>query len=457
MGKKILKISMCVCFYYCISISYGWSQNQDQFENERLVVSDTLQDTIRFMPTAFPEVFLNIPRNFNYNIQLVNIDSLCWIENRKPAIRFFDLMYHLPKYNSIGYKSEYLSNYLFSETIVDRITKENQLFYPFQCYGKEMFYDRLNDSLLIYNPSLVKYQWNKIESPNKLIVEGVLLNTKTAHDIFHLDNMEAIKRLKKPVETIYYWRYGGVETLQFSQIFFSNWVKGGENSVSLLSDFRVFANFKKPKMAWDNKATHKLGFVTSESDKSRISDDLIELNSKFGLNASEKWYYSSLFDFKTQFFYGRDTKIREKILSGFMSPAYLTFAIGMDYKQSKDFTLLLSPITAKITMVLDTVNIDQTKYSIANDKRSITKSGLSLNNFLRWKISEEVSIMSTIEYFYGYLDPIPQTQMNWELITDFRINKYLSARLYNYFRYYENESGKLQYKENLSLAFSYKF
>lgn len=379
-----------------------------------------------------------------------------WDKPRKTMIHALSLKYRTPNYGQIRYNPVYLSANYLPNTNTSRLYGTKQLELNSFNAPAPALLEKASNQLIFKNPSLVRHQWDKIPSPHRFVMEGVLLDKKAAQEAFQIATLDVNRKLEKPKVTKPKWTYTGVEALQLSQTYFSNWVKGGQNSVTLLSDLRATANYKQGKVEWDNKGIHKVGILNSQGERSRIVDDLIQISSKAGLNASKKWYYSTLFDFKSQFFYGRDKKDWNKILSGFMSPAYLTFAVGMDYK-TKDFTLMLSPITSKTTLVLDTINVPKSRYNIPDGKRSYSQTGASLNSSFKKKINTEFSLTSNFDLFYGYMAGQPQTQMDWELIFDMRINKYLSTRLNPTFRFYDSESSKLQWKENFSVVFSYKF
>jgi len=286
------------------------------------------------------------------------------------------------------------------------------------------------------------------------VKQAIRLNKAEISEML-LDKREKLQKKKTP------WMYEGAENIQLSQIYLSNWVKGGESSISVLSDLRIKAIYKMEKYTWENFAIHQIGFVNQQNSKMRINDDLFELNSKFGLNASEKWYYSGFTNFKTQFFngYTSDDKDKENPISAFMSPAYWTFAVGMDFKLKKhSFSLMISPLTSKLTIVLDTSKVDQTRYGVPEGKKVEALNGGSIVNSFKWKINEDFLLNSNLSAFYQYFarsDEKKQVQFEWEMILNMRINVWLSTRLLTHLRYYTNESDKMQVKENLSLSFVY--
>jgi len=317
----------------------------------------------------------------------------------------------------------------------------------------------------IYDPQYVKYNWDDIPEPHKFVDRGYLATKKSEEDLLSLlqtkSNYDTKRQIAKLQKIKTPWLYEGAENIQLSQVYLANWVKGGESSISVLSDLRLKAIYKVDKYTWENYGIHKIGFVGQQESKTRINDDLLELNSKFGLNASEKWYYSAFTNFKTQFFNGYESSDKEKEtpISGFFSPAYMTFAVGMDFKAKKhDFSLMISPLTAKLTMVLDTGKVDQTRYGIAEGKKVESLNGGSIVNSFRWKINEDFVLNSNLSAFYQYFarsGEEKQVQFEWETIFNMRINVWLSTRILAHMRYYSNESDKLQFKENLSLSFVY--
>lgn len=322
--------------------------------------------------------------------------------------------------------------------------------------------ERFMHQLLVASPSLVEYDWHEMPDAPQVFGQANRLernrSSRNLEHLFRAENVEQPIRLERVETPKRPWVYSGTEHVQFSQAYLKNWIKGGQQSVALLSDLRFSAIYKDDKTQWENNLIHKVGFIDSDGSKSRINDDLIELSSKYGISASKRWFYSLLFNFKTQFFdgYSNNDTGKEKPISAFMAPAYWSLAAGMDYK-TKNFTLMLSPLTSRVAMVLDTAKIDQTRYSIPDDKKSMYFMGGSFQNNLIWNISKEIKMTSAMNVFYDYFEKEDKVQAEWDIILDMKINVFLSTRIVTNFRYYESESRKLQTRENLSIAFRYQF
>lgn len=324
-------------------------------------------------------------------------------------------------------------------------------------------HDKFRREFFINNPQLVQHDWHALPD----LPESFGKSRRRTEDAERMArellkeqkaNIETTTQLSKVDAAKQLWTFSGTENVQLSQSYLKNWVRGGQQSVALLSDLRFSAVYKKDNVQWDNNFTHKIGIIDSEDSKSRINDDLIEVTSKYGVNASKKWYYSLLFSFKTQFFDGYASSDKDKVkpISSVMSPGYFSLAAGMDYK-TKNFTLLLSPITSRLTVVMDTAKVDQTRYSIAADKKSLFLTGASFQNNLTWKVSKDIEFKSAMNVFYDYFEKENKVQADWDLTLDMKINVFMTTRITTNLKYYESESSKLQVRENMSIAFRYRF
>ena len=176
---------------------------------------------------------------------------------------------------------------------------------------------------------------------------------------------------KDPNDTIpKTWKTGGLINLTFGQTTLSNWAAGGDNLQLNVNGFlNLHAFYAKGRNAWDNNLDLALGYVKTTSLGSRKSDDRIDLTSKYGykLSPTSKFYLSLLFNFRSQFAPGFDyTATSSSLISEFMSPGYITLALGIDYKPNKDFSLFVSPITSRWVVVTATGLNPKTPFSKGN-------------------------------------------------------------------------------------------
>jgi len=333
-------------------------------------------------------------------------------------------------------------------------------------------YEMLVNNLSKTSPWLIDNLWNAIPDPPKVQRRNLdkkrekvsEMLSETLHDAPVLP-----KKLDKIEIEKSKWKLSGSEHLTFSQTFIKNWVQGGESSQSLQSDLNIKAKYSEDNTQWNNELRQKVGLLSyktineqgKESHNTRINEDLFELSSQYGYKAGKKWDYGLLFKLRTQLFNGYlagDTEKKEPI-SAFLSPGYVTLAAGMNFKAGKNnnFAVLIAPVTGEVVMVIDTVKINQTHFSIDKKRRSKIDVGGSLTNSFSWQFDKDYKITSSIYLFYDYFEKENKIKFYQDLIIDVRINVFLSIRITANFRYYENELHKLQVKENMGLSFRYIF
>ncbi len=276
------------------------------------------------------------------------------------------------------------------------------------------------------------------------------------------------------------WSIGGSGLLHFSQGYLSYWVEGGESSISTLSGLGLYANYKKNKVVWDNSIQFKYGQLKTGNNGFRKNEDKLELNTKFGHRAFKSFYYSVLAELRSQLFKGYEytSDTTSIVVSNFMTPGYLVVAIGMDYKPKKNLSVLLSPITAKITFVLDTLNVAPEKFGL--ETGSLLKKELGAYFKANYKIdfTKNILLENKLDLFSNYLIHPERIDVNWEVSLVMKINKYISTNISTHLIYDDdidiplynkdgspllNEDGvqvttkHVQFKEVLSVGFSYKF
>ena len=148
-----------------------------------------------------------------------------------------------------------------------------------------------------------------------------------------------------------FWKYHTETSFILNQASLSNWVRGGENSVSTALDVTGYANYnnKALKLSSNNFARLKFGYLKSGKNDIRKNLDLLETNSKLNHKAFGKFDFSAILLFKTQlargYNYTQNTNTHDTsiLVSKFMNPAILTIGFGLDYKPNKNTSLNFSP------------------------------------------------------------------------------------------------------------------
>ena len=199
------------------------------------------------------------------------------------------------------------------------------------------------------------------------------------------------------------WTTIGSTTLNFSQVSLNNWAAGGKSSMSGVFMVNYSANYKKDNLSWDNSFDFRYGFLKEEDQKLRKSDDMIDISSKLGIEASKKWYYSALLNFKSQFAAGYDYPDTDNAISKFMAPGYLNIGLGMDYK-TDGFSLMMAPVSGKFTFVTDDDLSDEGAFGVEEGNTMRAELGATVKAQLKKDIWENVTMDTKVSLFSNYLD-----------------------------------------------------
>jgi hypothetical protein len=282
-------------------------------------------------------------------------------------------------------------------------------------------------------------------------------------------------------DTINGWKKGGVFTATLAQASLTNWVAGGENSFSINGLFSGFANYKKGKSVWDNSLDIGYGLMRQgKGEDLKKTDDKIEINSKYGLEAFKNFYYAALINFKTQMTPGYNYPDVTNKISDLFAPAYLTLALGLDFKPDAYFSTFLSPLAGRFTFVTNQELSDQGAFGVSPGQTVRSELGgyiraiYSKNDF-KTEFLKNVSFTTKLDLFSNYADNPQNIDVNWETLVAMKVNKYLSFNLSTNLIYDDNisvpydrnkdgniEAGEsirslVQFKEIFGVGLSYKF
>lgn len=273
-------------------------------------------------------------------------------------------------------------------------------------------------------------------------------------------------------DSIKSWNFGGLASFNFSQVSLTNWAAGGKSSASGVAIFNVFGNYKKDNVSWENSLDMGYGLLKEQDNEVVKSNDKFDLNSKYGIKKTEKLYISTLFNFKTQFTPGYKYPNTTDAISKFLAPAYITLSVGADYKPNKKLSLLLSPLTGKMTIVADDDLSAIGSFGLDPGKKLRYEVGSFAKLELKTDIMKNVSLTSKLDLFSNYLHNPANIDINWDLLINMKINDYLSANLISNMIYdddikiaidknkdgiIESRGPRVQLKEMFGVGLSLKF
>jgi len=259
------------------------------------------------------------------------------------------------------------------------------------------------------------------------------------------------------------WKFGGIATFNFSQVSLTNWAAGGRSSTSGVALFNVFGNYKKDNLTWENSLDMGYGLLKEQDNQVIKSNDKFDFNSKFGLKKTEKLYYSTLFNFKTQFAPGYKYPNTTDAISGFMAPAYITLSLGIDYKPAPALSIFISPLTGKMTIVSNDTLSAHGAYGVDPGKKVRLEMGSFAKIEFKHDLMKNVSLASKLDLFCNYFHNPANVDVNWDVLINMKINDYLSANLITNLIYDDDtkfsatQGPRVQFKEMFGLGLSLKF
>jgi len=194
------------------------------------------------------------------------------------------------------------------------------------------------------------------------------------------------------------------------------------------------------------------------------NDDVLKINSKLGIKAAGNFFYSGSVDFSTQFFSSYKGINSYELKAAFLAPVRLNISAGLDYKYDKIFSLMVSPFSYKYIFVNPVVEsatgkqIDPNLFGIKTGQNVLSEVGSSIKATYSAPITNEIQMDSKFSFYTNY----QKVEIDWEIVANMSINRYLSTRISLNPRYdntviEKNGSvARMQFKQFLSVGFSHK-
>lgn len=271
---------------------------------------------------------------------------------------------------------------------------------------------------------------------------------------------------QEKTDSVKYWKKAGVFNANFSQVSLTNWAAGGESSMSGVFMVNYLANYKKDSLSWDNYLDLNYGFLRNGKDDLRKSSDKIEINSKVGYNTGNGWNYAGLVNFKSQFAPGYNYPNTSDAISKFLAPAYLSLALGMDWKTEYS-SLFISPATGKFTFVTDDQLSAVGSFGLEPGKKTRSELGASLRFGFKKEVLKNVNASTKLDLFSNYFHNPQNIDVDWKILISMKVNEWLSTNLVTQMIYDDDvkildpdtgkSSAKLQFMEMFGVGLSFKF
>ena len=281
------------------------------------------------------------------------------------------------------------------------------------------------------------------------------------------------------------WKNKNIATLDVSEVAFVNWNSGGSNSISALLGIVSQANYKFKHFFWNNNINIRYGINKQQEQELRKTEDIIEVNSSVGYRRDSltNWFFTSRFNFKTQFTNGYTYPNTTNAISKIMAPGYLFYGVGIEYgKNIEKLSVYFSPATTKSTFVLDQelanagafgvkpAVLDEQENVIKNGEQVRNEFGILITNAYETEIATNVYMKHAVNFYTDYLNDFGNIDVDWQVNLDFKVNNYIRANLGSHLKYdndvknlmaineeneeeaYVEEGAKVQWKQILGIG-----
>jgi len=245
------------------------------------------------------------------------------------------------------------------------------------------------------------------------------------------------------------WNTGAGIGLDFAQLLQINPRQGaGQNRLGFGGALNVFGQYRKDRVAWDNRVNWQFGIQklgsgplpSGEDIPFQKSIDELRINSKLGYSTStdSKFFYAVDFSLLTQFtptYQGTPeypgnflSDITENeigtLLSRFFNPATINISVGIDYQPTEQLSLYYSPIGGKFITVPDDeiaalgvhgnpVTRDEDGNVIAFENTDSQLGSLLRVAYADNYLEDKITITSGLSLYSNYLNNPQNIDVDW--------------------------------------------
>lgn len=261
---------------------------------------------------------------------------------------------------------------------------------------------------------------------------------------------------QKENETTKNWKYTANVGLNLSQTSFNNWALGGEGSVGGIGIVNLGANYAKGKYSWNNSFAGQYGLQKIDGQETKKSIDVFELTSLFGYQIKKHWSLAVQLGLKSQFAKGYEYPKAggKNKISNFLAPGYINTSLGFNYVPNDWFSVFLSPITGKHTLVLDEALSDAGSFGVDKGDKYKCELGALVEAKMKKDIMKNINLITSLRLFSAY-DSFGNVDVVWDLALAMKVNKYISATISTNLLYDDDISSKIQFKEVIGVGLAY--
>lgn len=314
------------------------------------------------------------------------------------------------------------------------------------------------------------------------------LRVKPDSSISEEDKKKAlsIKNINVPIPKldlkVNYWKHWTKLGVNFNQAQFSeNWQLGGINSWAIMGLMWHKSEFNRNNFNFTTEFDLKYGKVRNEGQVAKPNNDRIFWDNKLSYKLSKSWGVYTAITFESQFdnrfIYGKAADGRDSITgitSSFMSPAYFTESLGLEYKPDNTFSLRIGTGTARQVLILDERVKPRTaadyyarygrypnpkdpskgtgpKFGVEEGKNFKNELAFQLTADLNRKIAKNINLKARYNLFADYKD-MGDPSHRLDATFSSKITSLINVSLGGTILYDSDMHGKIQWNEALAVG-----
>ena len=251
------------------------------------------------------------------------------------------------------------------------------------------------------------------------------------------------------------WGTGASIGLNFSQVKLSNWVGGGQSSVSIGSFLTLEADYVKESIFWTNQLNMAYGLIRQGDRNQRFNktDDLLNFLSKYNYQIKEGLFFTALADFRTQMNEGYEySETGRTRISDFMAPGFLVTSLGATFLEKDHYSVTLSPIASKFTFVMDERLSAIGAFGVNPGEEVRSEIGAAFNAAYENEVLTNVNFRTNLNLFANY-KTFSRVDVNWEGVLLLKVNDYLNSTVSAQLVYDHDIIQKTQWRNAINVGF----
>jgi hypothetical protein len=241
-----------------------------------------------------------------------------------------------------------------------------------------------------------------------------------------------------------YWAKKNTVGFDISEIAFLNWNAGGTSSISGLLKTTFTRTYTRDNYNWTNELVMNYGLNKQDGIELRKTEDAFKFNSAYGYrrNTNSNWYHTAKFTFSTQFTNGYTYPNTTTAISKPFAPAYVFLGIGGEYASTKkDRLLYISPLTSKMTFVLDQRLANLGSFGVTeavyDDDGNLTTPGQTskielgflITAFYKQVIAKNITLTNTISLYSDYINRFGNVDIDNDLAIVLVVNDHVKTNI----------------------------